>query len=98
MHNTLDPFWGKGHDCKGANWNGRILEDLRSELQNKYGDKSLDNSNSTGERRKRGDSFSGTGPAPPKRHKGEDEYKTMEGGRRNNYLKGNRNWKRKLRS
>ena len=75
IHNTLDPFWAKGPDGKGANWNGRILEDLRSELQNKYGDKSLDNSNSTGERRKRRDSLSGTGPAPPKRHKGEDDVK-----------------------
>ena len=91
IHNTLDPFWAKGSDGKGANWNGRILEDLRSELQNKYGDKSLDNSSSTEERRKRGDCLLGTGPAPPKRHKGEDDVKKQ-------LLKGNRNWKRKLRS
>ena len=32
IHNLMDTFWGKSLDGKGLNWNGRILEKLRTKL------------------------------------------------------------------
>ena len=63
----MDPFWGKGADGRGMNWNGRILEQLRTELQEKNEIINKKVERIIAERRKREESFSSSECEPNKK-------------------------------